>query len=352
MKRKTVMLIAGLLALVLAAEAQIGGNSTYGFLNLTHAARIASLGGKTVAINDNDLNLAMYNPSLLNASMHNHFALNYIDYFAGIHFGYASYAYRYDEKNTFAAGIQYINYGTFDKAEATGELTGKFYAGESALCLMYAHALDSNFSLGVNFKPVYSTLESYTSFGLAADAGIHYTDDERLFTAALLVRNAGTQIKRYTPVSGYEPLPFEVVAGFSHKMKYAPFRIVVTAQQLQRLRLTYVDSAKAQIDPLTGQIVRPSRMTDLAENFMRHVILGVEFLPLKNFYFRVGYNYMRRKELQIPERVGAVGFSWGFGLRIRKINLAYGRSSYHLAGGTNHFTLSLNLSEFYRKKII
>ncbi|GAJ03981.1 unnamed protein product, partial [marine sediment metagenome] len=46
---------------------QVGGKSTYQFLNLPVSARAASLGGKINSIKDNDLSLAFYNPSLLNS---------------------------------------------------------------------------------------------------------------------------------------------------------------------------------------------------------------------------------------------------------------------------------------------
>ena len=68
----------------------------------------------------------------------------------------------------------------------------------------------------------------------------------------------------------------------------------------------------------------------------------------ENFHFDLGYNYKRRQEMKVVVRPGMVGFSWGFGLRISKFHIAYGRSSYHLAGGTNHFSLTTNLSDFYR----
>ena len=45
-----------------------------------------------------------------------------------------------------------------------------------------------------------------------------------------------------------------------------------------------------------------------------------------------------------------VGFSWGFGIKISKFHFSYGRATYHLAGGSNHFSLSTNLSDFYHKK--
>jgi hypothetical protein len=79
------------------------------------------------------------------------------------------------------------------------------------------------------------------------------------------------------------------------------------------------------------------------------MILGVEFIPIKSFYFRAGLNYERRKELMIDTQPGMVGFSWGFGLKISKFQLSYGRATYHMAGASNHFSININLSEFIRK---
>jgi hypothetical protein len=76
----------------------------------------------------------------------------------------------------------------------------------------------------------------------------------------------------------------------------------------------------------------------------------MEFLPGENFYVNVGYNYQRRQELKVLVRVGMVGFSWGFGMKINKYRFSYGRATYHLAGASNHFSLSVNLSEFYKQQ--
>ncbi|NJK97431.1 MAG: hypothetical protein HC905_23220 [Bacteroidales bacterium] len=79
---------------------------------------------------------------------------------------------------------------------------------------------------------------------------------------------------------------------------------------------------------------------------MRHIILGVEFNPTRNFFVRAGYNYQRRKEMTLTSKTGLVGFSLGFGIKISKITIDYGRSAYHLAGASNHFSLSINLDDF------
>ena len=237
----------------LNAYTQTGGNHTYAFLNLTNSARVASLGGKTAAIWEDDLNLPFHNPALLNSSMDKHLVLNYVGYFAGIKYGYTSYARSYENIGNFAAGIHYINYGSFIAADATGERTGTFNASEYAVNLLYSRTLDSVFHLGVNLKPVYSIFESYNSFGIAADIGFTYHNPEHLFTAGMVLKNIGTQIVTYYD-GNREPLPFEIQAGVSQRLRYAPFRFSILLQHLQKFDLTYKSPLDKdnEFDPFTG----------------------------------------------------------------------------------------------------
>ncbi|TNF30345.1 MAG: hypothetical protein EP314_01710, partial [Bacteroidetes bacterium] len=54
----------------LSAFAQLGGGSTYSFLDLTASARNAAMGGDQIAIKDGDLDMLYMNPSILDSSMH------------------------------------------------------------------------------------------------------------------------------------------------------------------------------------------------------------------------------------------------------------------------------------------
>ena len=78
---------------------------------------------------------------------------------------------------------------------------------------------------------------------------------------------------------------------------------------------------------------------------MRHAVLGVEILPSDNFSIRAGYNYQRRQELKFDERLSTVGFSMGFGLKIKRFRLDFATSRFHLAGSSNLFSLVINLNE-------
>ena len=328
--------------------AQKGGESTYSFLGLTNSARVAALGGEAVALMDDDINLVFHNPALLSAGMHNNLNLNYVDYFTGVNFGYASYAYHLEDIGNFAAGMHYVNYGTFDRTDEFGENQGTFRASEYALNLVYSRSiLDSLFTVGINMKPIYSSLESYSSLGLAFDAGIIYHNSKSLTTLGFVAKNMGFQITTYTGVR--ENLPFELQAGITQGLAHAPFRFNIIYQNLERWDLTYEKKENYDFNSI-GAEAEASGFDVFGDKLMRHLVFGLEFLLGENVHIDLGYNYKRRQEMKVTAKPGMVGFSYGFGFRISKFHIAYGRSSYHLAGGTNHFSLTTNLSSFYRKQ--
>ena len=332
---------------------QIGGNNTYEFLNLPNAARVASLGGNNISLNDHDLNFVYHNPSLLDSTMDNHVVLNYVNYFSDINYGYVAYARHLKKYGNVAVGLHHINYGNFIAADETGTITGDFYAADYALNLYWSKPLDSAFTFGAELKPIYSSYESYRSWGLAIDAGITYHSIKRQIAVALVVNNLGRQMKPYTS-GNIEPLPFEIQLGVSKKIKHAPLRISLLLNNLQTYNLRYVNANETSqnVDPLSGDSLTEKKFNKISDNLLRHTILGVEFLPFKNFFINFGYNYQRRKELKIPTRVSLVGMSWGIGIKISKFNFSYGRASYHLAGASNHFSITTNISDFYKKKSV
>ncbi|HEX5001385.1 MAG TPA: type IX secretion system protein PorQ [Bacteroidia bacterium] len=331
------------------AAAQIGGSSTYAFLNLSSSARIAALGGKLVPVKDNDLNLVFANPAVLNPTMDHQLTFSGVGYFAGIRYGYAAYASEIKKAGMFSAGMHYVDYGHFDETDETGEVTGSFKAGEYSLNLTWAKQLaDSAFSFGVTLKTIYSSLESYTSYGLAADLGANYYIEPAMVNLSLVAKNAGRQLKAYRE-GNIEPLPFEVELGVSKQLAKAPFRFSLILQHLEKPDMTFTDPAKeGQLDPITGEPLDQKITT--GDKILRHVILGTELLISKNFNVRFGYNFQRRKELGVDTKMGTTGLSWGFGFRISKFIFSYGRSTYHLAGASNSFSISANLNEFVKKQ--
>jgi hypothetical protein len=326
------------------AQAQTGGNTVYNFLNLVPNARIAALGGYAPAVRDHDLNIGIINPSMLNKEMHNQLALNYLNFVAGINYGMVGYGFHTEKFGTFSAGMQYINYGKFIEADETSLQTGTFSGGEYAFNLGWGKKIDSVFSVGANLKPIYSSISIYNSFGLGIDISGAFMHPNKLFTATFLARNIGLQITPYS-YKNREPIPLNVELGITQKLKHVPLRFNFIATNLQRYKLTYVDTVnETQIDPLTNQIIPPGKK--IGENLLRHVVIGAEFLITKNFNLRFSYNYNKRKDLALATRTGLSGFAVGAGIKISKFVIGYSHSFYHLAGGTDLISLSMNFNDF------
>jgi hypothetical protein len=327
---------------MLPSFSQTGGDNVYEFLNLTHSGMVAALGGSNVSLQAGDLNLAYHNPALLTEEMNKSLAVNYVNYFAGINYGMAMYSMDFQHVGNFAAGLTYLNYGTFTETDASGIITGTFRASEYAFSVIYSRKIDTSFSIGINFKPVLSYLERYTSYGFAFDIGANWHNLSNLFSAGIVIKNVGYQITTYAG-EPHEKLPFEIQAGLSRRLAYAPFRFSLTLRHLEKYDLTH------QYLPTGTTGTSETDNSEFLENMMRHVILGAELIPHKNFYFCGGYNYQRKKELQLDSKVSTVGFSWGFGIKTSILDIEFGRATYHLAGSSTHLSLILKTDNIYKR---
>ncbi len=308
------------------------------------------MGGTVNAIKDNDLTLAWHNPSLLTENMNNNLALNFVDYFSDINYGNFSYAKKFEKLGMFNAGIEFVNYGRFTEADITGQTYGEFTAADYQFKLGWGRQLDSSFSIGANLNNIYSHLETYSSYGLSVDVAGTYFSRKKQFCTSLLFLNMGRQLKTYTDGNS-EPLPFEIQLGLSKKLGHAPFRFSIVARHLEKWDLTYSDPFHPEptVDALTGELLPEKKFGKFADKAMRHIIVGAELIPSKNFSLRFGYNYQRRQELKVDSKVSTVGFCWGFGFRVKKFNFSYGRATYHLNGSPNHISVITNLSDFSKK---
>lgn len=346
----SVLLLAG--GFVIHAFPQIGGRHTYTFLSLSNSARIAAMGGNALAVMDNDIALTIANPSLITPEMHNNLALSYVNYFTGNNYGFAMYSRTFPKAGSFVGSLQFIDYGKFTAADATGTITGTFHASEYALSIGWGRQLTPHFSIGANAKLILSQMEYYYSFGVAVDVAGTYTTKDRLFTASLMGRNIGAQIVPYRP-GQYESLPFEIQIGLSQKLRHIPLRFSLLYTHLEQWNLAYTDpdDQANQKDPYSGEVQEKSGIAKFADNLMRHIVLGGELTIAKVFSIRLGYNYQRRQELKLSDRTGLSGLSYGFGFRIKMFHFSYAHATYQAGSpNPNYVTIAVNLQEFSAKK--
>lgn len=321
---------------------QVGGKGVYQFMNLVTSPRQAALGGKVITIFDNDVNTGHFNPATINPDMDNRISLNYGSYFGEVKYGTASYAYVYDRHvQTLWAGVNYVNYGTFEGYDENGIATNDFTGNEVSLAVGYSYNLPhTDIYIGATGKLITSQLEQYTSFGGALDIGAIYIDEDNDINWAVSVRNIGTQFTTYA--GQRENLPLEILAGVSQEVENVPIRWHLTLENLQQWNVSFSNPARAQANLDGGST--PEKVS-FFNNALRHVIIGAELFPQKSINFRVGYNFRRGEELRVEEQRNFSGISVGFGLKLNRLKFNYSYSRYTLAANSSLFGLTINFGD-------
>ncbi len=334
----------------LSVDGQIGGLYTFDFLNLTASARSTALAGFPIAVADDDIAQGYANPALINEKMAHHLSVNHNFHFADISHGFISYGLAMpDKKLSFMIGANYISYGDFDRSDVFGNRSGEFAASENALTIGVSRKMDERLSLGVNLKYVNSSFDTYSSSGMGLDIGLHYLNPEKNSNWAFVIKNAGGQFSTFDIER--EAFPFDIQMGYAKRLEHLPFRFMITAHKLQQWNLRSPNDELITTSFIGQDPQAPSGLSRTVDNLFRHLAFGGELLLGKNevFKLRFGYNHLRNKELAVEGFRSLSGFSFGFGFKVKKLRFDYGVGRYHLAGGVNHLSVSLDLNSFFKK---
>lgn len=323
-----------------STQAQIAGMNTLTVLDLSSQARTSALGFDYLSIYDIDPTVGIDNPSLLRREMCGIGSLSFVSVFDGTSMGTLSYAHYFEHVGTLLFSFRYNNYGTFDGYDEEEMPIGKVSAADYSFTVGWGMWLDSNFSVGVNFKPVLSQYDVYTAFAMAFDVAGSYVSDNRRLAATVMARNIGAQVSTFDGMS--ESLPFELSAELSYKLANAPFRFFFATTELQRWDLRYEDpnNPTTTLDPFTGEVKKEGWFEGFFDNLMRHTQFGVELNLGRAFFARVGYSYRQTAEMSAIDAINFSGLSFGFGLRTKKLEFSYAHRNYHLGQAPDFFTLS------------
>lgn len=338
MIRKISFLI--LFSFVFCAHAQIGGKNTYEFLNLVSSPRQVALGGKVLTNNDWDSSQALHNPSAINDDMEGQLALNFVNYFADINYGSVSYAKSFGQKkHLIAAGITYVDYGSFDGYDNYGTSTGEFSGNEFALTIGYKYNVpNSNLKLGANGKFISSKLETYSSIGGALDLAALYEFKESNSVLTLVASNLGGQFTAYEDTK--ESIPFHVDLAFAKKLENLPLKWHIVFENLQQWDLSFENPNRREED-LDGTTT-PENIS-VFNKFMQHLVIGGELFHGKALNIRLGYNFRRGHELKIEDNRVFAGITAGFGLKLNKFRVNYAFQKFSTAANVHTFGLNINL---------
>jgi len=276
--------------------------------------------------------------------MHNELAFTFGDYFSDINL--LSFSYALDlgvNAGVLGVSLKAINYGTFERNDEVGYNQGEFSANDQVLTIGIGKKLNEKFTLGLNINMLNSVYDTYNSFALSSNISSTYFHSEKRFTSTLLVKNIGRQLNAYS--SDREKLPFEIQFAVSKELKHLPFRYHLSYGNINKFNIKSPYKLTQQTNIETGEL--EIKEESIAKTALRHIIIGGELNPFrKSFFLRGGFNFQRRFDLTTVTSPAMVGFSWGVGFKVSKYRFDYSRSSYHLSGIPNNFSIATNLSTF------
>lgn len=331
--------------LAISSEAQ-QANGTYSFLRATNSARVAALGGLPLPIDDSDIQLSTFNPAAINEGMNNKLGLSYVDYFTDINFITAQYSHTFDQLGSFAATIQYHNYGNFDETSESGMVTGDFSCNDFSVNLGWGRRLTPHWNIGAAIKYAGLQHDIYHAGALAVDVGGMYLADNG-WILSLNARNIGTQLFNNFDTR-HTPLPFSLDFGASKRLEHLPVTVMLWYNDIQKWNKYVVTPIEQEqnTDPLTGEVNNGSLVGRFAKNLACHLVVGGELNIGKNLVLRSAFNYGKRHAMDVPENRTLVGFSAGLGVNIKMFEISYARSRDNITAAPNYLTITMDLNKF------
>ncbi len=348
MKRIIYAIWALMLSLItLHVNAQVS-NGLYRALTDANSARVVALGGLPLPMHDGDLQTVVFNPSAISPEMNNQMVLSYVgDFNIGTNFATAQYSHTFEKLGSFAASVQYYNYGSMRYVSESGNVDGStFNVSDYAVTLGWGRELTDKWSIGANLKYAGVQYESGQAGALGVDvAATYWSYSNWAFT--LTARNIGRQIYSRELNVTNKWLPFSVDFMASKKLNHLPLTIILGYKDIQHWNKLYKDplDLSGYYDPITGQYQEPSKASKFFTNLGCHLVVGGELALGKNLFLRASYNYETFRNMGVPEKRSLVGFSVGFGVKIKAFQLDYARSRNNIVGSPNFLTLRVDLSK-------
>ncbi|MEP7278694.1 MAG: type IX secretion system protein PorQ [Bacteroidota bacterium] len=316
----------------------LGGNAAYNFLKLPNTPQLSALGGINISTLTNDAGMAFNNPSLLREDMQRQLHISFNNMYAGVKNYHSLYACRYDKwKTNFAAGVNFIDYGTLAQTDAAGNILGSFHPSDYVLQLSASRKYAEKWYYGLSVKFIRSAYGIYRSSAIAIDAGVSYYDTARLFQVSLVMKNMGIQLKKYMNSRG-DDLPFDIEAGFTKRLANAPIQFSVTAHHLHQFNILYNDTAFNNSNGFN----QGNESAITPDKIFRHLVFSSQAFIGSRIELTLAYNYLLHKELMIANTAnGFTGLSFGAGALFKKIQIRYARSHYQNNTGYNQLGFNL-----------
>lgn len=300
---------------------QIGGQAHFSSLHLPFGSRQAALGGINISAYDKDVSMFTANPALLDDSVNLDLSLHYTAYHAGIKQSGLAFGKQMGRWGNWALGIQYLDYGNFERYDVSGKYLGNFKAKDFFLAAAHSRKV-RHFRIGATLKLAGTAVETYRNTALFIDIGGVFSHPTSDFTLALAFKNLGFLL---SPAQQTFEMPLDVQLGMSFKPHRMPLRVSITVHHLHRFDIAYQDPKQSTKTNIFGQ--KTTQKVSFADKLSQHFVIGGEFVVSKHLNLRFGYNFLQRRALGFKARRSLTGFSFGAMLRLGKFEFAYANST-------------------------
>jgi len=323
----------------------LGGESAYNFLKLPPTPQLSALGGINISNRTNDIGVTMWNASFLRADMSGQIHASFNSMYAGIK-NVALVAGHYVDswKTNVGLGISYVDYGTIDATDPSGNMLGTLHPRDYLIRAMVSRQYETKWHYGFAMNFIQSSYGEFQSSALALDATATYYDSSRGLQAALVLKNMGAQLKSFVP-GHTEQVPFDFQIGVSKRLEKAPIQFSLTAHHLHQFDIRYNDTT---FNNDNGFEPANSNNHFTFDKIFRHFVIATQIYIGDYLEVSLGYNHLRRQELNIGNSGnGLNGFSVEVGALFKKIQIRYARAYYQNNTAYNQFGLNLSLNKYF-----
>ncbi len=258
-----------------------GGRTAADFLQIGIGAKPAGMGGAYTAVS-RGAEASYWNPAGLAGMQGGEINLGHFSWYQDLNLEHGAFAIAVSPRATLAASMTYLNYGTIQGFDVTGNPVGNITAYDWAGALSLGVTASDNIAFGITGKFINQKLDQISGTGFAADIGVRLQTNR--FAFALVGTNLGPDMK-FESVS--EKLPSSVRTGVA----FAPFSTSILAAFEFEKRF------------YSNSVIRQ----------------GLEFNFDEQYFLRTGYNLYFQ---DASESVGT-GIAFGAGLRFDKLAFDY-----------------------------
>lgn len=300
----------GLLGLVFLPSLSAGqvvypdASDAFPILLVGVGARAAGMGESFTAVAD-DLSALHYNPAGLGQIRGSELSILHNSYLDdGFHETLAG-GFSLPRIGTLALGLGYVNYGTFQKRDPSGNLLGTYRPFDLSLQSAFGFALEKDLYLGMGSQWIRQEVDGSVHTVLLWNGGVLFSPFER-FTFGLDLRNLGVETGTYG-------LPTELTAGVGYRLSLE--------EDLHCLLL--------------------SGGGGFSFDGPGHLNLGFEYAYQQRYFLRAGYS----RDLRQDPLGWAKGLSFGLGLKLGQFTLDYAYCFMGELGDIHRLGLSLSFPE-------